>query len=389
MRVGHETQYLADIENVRFRIRVSSALEAFDDHWPRRLRMREAACSIFQCAELIDIWLETVGSARRTCQLFVGVYDADGRPLVLLPLGIERHRGVRLLTFLDGTVVDYNQPILFPAAHAIDPAAWSEIWDMIVRALPDFDAAIFDRMPERVGALPNPLVPPGSVPLPVSGHVMGLAGSDADIEARLPHRKRRNRLLRQLSGQGSIAFEVAGSVAEAEAFLQQVLTGKARQFARTRVPGFEVPGKRAFYLAATQRLMCPETVHVSALTVGGAVVACHWGLILEGRFYLILTTYDADWKRFSPGAIHHEALIRWCHARGMAAFDFGVGDEAYKGDYCDTRIPLHRVEISLSRRGRIYLAVERGMAWMRSTSVWELLRPLKWIAVRAVRRTKA
>ena len=241
-------------------------------------------------------------------------------------------------------------------------------------------------MPERVGALPNPLVPPGSVPLPFSGHVMSLAGSDADIEARMPHRKSRTRLKRLLSQQGPVAFEVAGSVAEAEAFLQQVLAGKSRQFARTRVPGFEVPGKRAFYLAATRRLACPETVHVSALSVGDTIIACHWGLVLGDRFYLILTTYDADWKRFSPGALHHEALIRWCHARGMAAFDFSVGDEAYKDTYCDTRIPLHRIEMGLSRRGRIHLAVERGMAWLRSTSIWELLRPLKWVVVRAVGR---
>lgn len=309
--------------------------------------------------------------------------------MVLLPLGIERHCGVRVLSLLDGTVVDYNQPVLFQAARAIDAAAWSEIWAMIVRALPAFDAAIFDKMPERVGALTNSLVPPGSVPLPHSGHCMGLVGSGADIEVRLPHRKDRARLRRRLCERGPITFEVAESAAEAVTFLQQVLAGKARQFARTRVPGFEVPGKRAFYLAATQRLACPGTVHVSASRVGDAIVACHWGLVLGGRFYLILTTYDANWKRFSPGAMHHEALIRWCHARGMTAFDFGVGDEAYKGDYCDTRIPLHRVEIGLSRRGRAYLAVERGMAWMRGTSVWGLLRPLKWIVVRAVRRPQA
>jgi CelD/BcsL family acetyltransferase involved in cellulose biosynthesis len=386
---GNRTRHLAGIANARIRVRASSTLEAFDEHWPRSQRMGDAVCSIFQCADLIEIWLDTVGRARRTCPVFVGVYDADGRPMVLLPLGIERHRGVRVLTFLDGTVVDYNQPIMFPAAHAIDAAAWSEIWATIVRALPTFDVAIFDRMPERVGALPNPLVRAGSVPLPQSGHVMSLVGSGADNEARLPHRKGRDRLRRRLSERGPVALAVAGSAAEAEAFLQQVLAGKARQFARTRVPGFELPGKRAFYLAATRRLACPETVHVSALKIGGAVIACHWGLVLGGRFYLILTTYDADWKRFSPGALHHEALIRWCHARGMSAFDFGIGDEAYKGDYCDARVPLHRVEIGLSRRGRIHLAVARAMAWMRNTSVWGFLRPLKWIVLRAVRRPPA
>lgn len=202
----------------------------------------------------------------------------------------------------------------------------------------------------------------------------------------MPHWNSRNRLRRQLSRRRHLAFEVARSAAQAEVFLRKVLADKARQYARTWVPGFEVPGKRAFYLAATQRLACPDTVHASDLTVGGAIVACHWGLVLGGRFYLLLTTYDVAWKRYSPRALHHEALIRWCYTRGMATFDFGVGDEAYKGDYCDVRVPLHKVEFGLTRRGRTYLAVERGLARMRSTFVWQCLRPLKWIVVRALSR---
>jgi CelD/BcsL family acetyltransferase involved in cellulose biosynthesis len=348
--------------------------------------MGDAACSIFQCAELIEIWLDTVGKARRIRPVFAGVYDTAGRPMMLLALGIERHRGTRILTFLDGTVVDYNQPIMFPAAHVIDAGAWSEIWATIITALPAFDATLFDRMPERIGALPNPLLRLGGSRLDQSGHAMNLAGSSTEVEARLPHRKVRNRLRRQLSALGPVVFRVAESVAEADVFLQQVMASKTRQFTKTRVPGFEVPGKRAFYLAATRRLPCPETVHVSALTVGNVIVACHWGLVLEGRFYLILTAYDENWRRFSPGALHHEALIRWCHARGMSRFDFGIGDEAYKGDYCDSLIPLYKVEIGSSNMGRIYLAIGRFMARIRTTFIYRRLRPLKWIVLRAIHR---
>lgn len=369
----------------RLRVHADSDFGTFAGHWPRSRQMGDAACHVFQCAEVIEVWLDTLGRARGTRPVFVGVYDAAHRPIMLLALGIERRRGSRVLSFLDGTVFDYNQPIVFPTASSIDAADRSMIWPAIVRALPPFDAVVLDKLPERVGGLPNFLVQLGAVPTGQSGHAMSLVGSGSELEARLPYRKVRNRLRRQLSSLGPVAFRVAASAPEAEALLRQVFALKAQQFRRTRVPGFGLPGKREFYVAATRLLACPETVHVSALTVGDATIACQWGLVLHGRFYLLLTAYDEAWKRFSPGALHHEALIRWCHARGMSSFDFGIGDEAYKAGYCDSSMPLYRLELPMSVMGRTYLATERLLIRLRATRAWKRLRPLKWGIVDIVR----
>lgn len=378
------TPVLREIEvpDRRFVVLASDTLEAFLGHWPRSDRMGDAACHIFQCADLIEVWLETVGKARRTQPVFVGVYDALGHPMLLLGLGIERKWGVRILSFLDGTVCDYNQPIVFPPAKVIDEAAWSRIWPAVIKAVPPFHVAVFDKMPELVGDFFNPLLHLGGASSVDAGHAMALSGSRADVESRLPHQRGRGRLLRRLSAVGPVDLKIARTAADADALLWAVIANKTRQYERTRVPGFETPGTRDLYHAATRLMRRPETVHVSALTVGDAIVACHWGLILDGRFYLLLTAYDEDWKRFSPGALLHEALIRWCHVRGMSWFDFGIGDEAYKASYCDTQIPLYRVEVPLGRIGRTSLALDRIVAELRATRAWRRLRPIKWLIIR-------
>ena len=366
-------------------LRVSARLAAFADHWPRSDRPSAGACQVFQCADLLEIWLDTVGAARGTRPIFVGLFDEAGDPMMLLPLGIERKRGGRELGFLDGGVSDYNQPVLFPGAASIDAEAWTRTWAAIVRAIPPFDVAVFEKVVASCGGLPNPLLHFGGSASDEAGHAMSLPTSTAELEARLPRRSVNKRKLKQLSAHGPVALEVAASEAEAQAFLDAVVANKARQYERTGVRGFDHPGMRDYYAEATRRLPRPMGVHVSALTCGGEIVACHWGLIRNDRFYMLLTAYAQDWSRYSPGTLLHNALIRWCRERGLERFDFGIGNEPYKAEYCDERIPLYRSEIPNGPAGRVHLAASRTLTRLRATGLWQRLRPIKWAIIRRLR----
>jgi CelD/BcsL family acetyltransferase involved in cellulose biosynthesis len=101
----------------------------------------------------------TIAFARNMETLFVAVVDAERKPLMLLPLGMQRRCGVRILTFLDGGLSDYNSPVLFPATRD-----WGEddvriFWRGLRHILPRFDIAILDKMTDQIGDLPNPLIP--------------------------------------------------------------------------------------------------------------------------------------------------------------------------------------------------------------------------------------
>jgi CelD/BcsL family acetyltransferase involved in cellulose biosynthesis len=367
-------------------ITVTSDLNDLANIWPRTGQMGEAHCHVFQRAELLQVWCDTVGKVRGTLPCFVAVHDTQERPLMLLPLGIERRLGVRILRFLDADVVDYNGPIVFPHTPDWDAAEFHALWQRICAALPAFDVALLQKMPHRVGDLPNPLMRLGALREPVSGHQLSRAPTWKEQEARLPHKASTQRKGRQLAKLGAVSFEVAEQPDDGHAFLEAMIEQKARRFAETRVPGFEVPGKLAFFREATRRLAPLGLIHLSAMKVGDAIVATHWGLLSDDRLYHLMPAYAGGaWTRYSPGRMLNDFLVQWSHERGLMV-DFGIGDESYKLDYCDITVPLHGLAQPRTAAGHAYLQVLQGLERLRGTRVWQTLRPLKWMVKRALRR---
>ena len=72
------------------------------------------------------------------------------------------------------------------------------------------------------------------------------------------------------------------------------------------------------------------------------IVAASVGLKFRDCYYLILSSYDdGALSRFGPGRAHLNELLRHVIERGFRLFDFTVGDEPYKRDWCDTELTLH------------------------------------------------
>ncbi|WP_407529323.1 GNAT family N-acetyltransferase [Methylobacterium oryzisoli] len=337
-------------------VRACPAAAAGREIWPAP---GEAAGHIFQDSDLIRAWIATVGPVAGIAPWIVDVRDDQGTRLLLLALGIERRAGLRLLRFLDGGVMDYTLPLLFPAARDLSDATLAAIWAGLVRALPRFDVAVLDKMPAEVGGVPNPLIRLGAVPHAPDGYAMSLGGTAEDLAARLPRQRSRARHRRQLAqAADTVGLRVAETSAEADALLSALLDHKERQLRAMGRPGLrERPGVEAFYRRAAADLAPSGTVEVSALAADGAVIAACLCVVAPDRTTMLLTAYaDGPWERFSPGGLLLDDLIRRSHARGAAWFDFGIGDEPYKRDYCDARIALHRAIIPGSLLGRVVCA---------------------------------
>jgi CelD/BcsL family acetyltransferase involved in cellulose biosynthesis len=105
---------------------------------------------------------------------------------------------------------------------------------------------------------------------------------------------------------------------------------------------FDRTGYRHFYGALVANPALTDFVHVSRLEVGDAAVAASLGLLLGDCYYLILSSYqDGPLARFGVGRAHLHELLRYAIARDFRRFDFTVGDEPYKRDWCDIEVRLH------------------------------------------------
>jgi CelD/BcsL family acetyltransferase involved in cellulose biosynthesis len=365
-------------EAVPGKIRVSRDLGSFASLWPRCDTPGPARCHVFQCADVLEVWLKTIGAARGVDPYFVVVTDERGEPRFAVALGIERRFGVRVLTFLDGGVSDYNAPVVFANGTAARPYPLRQLIERLRGVLPPFDLVMFEKMPADVLGLPNPLVRPGMEGHTPSGHVTTLAGTWVDAAKRLPRGQDSRRKRRKLEAMGKLAFVVADGAASRERLLDAMIRQKTRRYIETRGwDGFDRPGYRDYFRQMTERLGPPGIVHLSALTLGDQVVAAHWGMVCGMRLYSLMPSFEAEWSRFSPGRLLLEHLFEWSYARGIACFDFGIGDEAYKFEFRDGVLPLYRAVIPVTMAGSAYVFALNRKNELRASRAWTWLRALR------------
>ena len=105
---------------------------------------------------------------------------------------------------------------------------------------------------------------------------------------------------------------------------------------------FARPGYADFYRALATDPRTKPLVHVSELNCGPQVAAVNLGLTFRGTYYHLLASHAAgELSRFGPGAAHLHDLLRHAIDRGCEIFDFTIGDEPYKRDWCDSPQKLY------------------------------------------------
>ena len=211
----------------------SSDLRDLAEFWPTTDMPREARCYAFQCADFIQVWCNTIGQARKTKTFFVAVFGNHNRPLALFPLGIEVRHGIKILTFLDGGVSDYNAPILFPGVEAWGSDAVQAIWNSL-RKVCEYDVAVLEKLPDKIGDLTNPLNFLSTSEYPRRGYLVSLTEKwDETASKRLPHSQDSRRQLKRLSSLGTVNFKIATTPEEQGNLLKAMIRQKSRRYLET------------------------------------------------------------------------------------------------------------------------------------------------------------
>lgn len=320
----------------------------------------EAEGTAFQTFAWLSAWQRTIGAASETRPIIVTGRRFD-RTLFLLPLAVVRRGPLRHLTWLGGAMCDYNGPLLArDFGKVVGPKEFRDLWQEIGRAIRRapglaYDAVVLDKMPAAVGIQPNPFVT-----LPVMLHPSGayLTALSGDWESfytakRSSTTRRRDRTKRKGLGQfGDVQFRTAAGRAEIETTLNVLFEQKSRSLqAMGATDIFASAAHRAFYTEVAARAV-DTPVHVSRLEVGGEVAAANLGLLFHGRYYHVLASYsDEPVSRFGPGAAHLHELMRYAIGRGCTLFDFTIGDEAYKRDWCEIVLKLYDFRSAVTPQG--------------------------------------
>jgi CelD/BcsL family acetyltransferase involved in cellulose biosynthesis len=350
------------VQGRRFRVELLDGADLAAAGWPSIEAGPELLMYVYQSREFLEVWMASIGKARRARCFLVVVKDGGNNPVLYLPLVIESRFGGRILRFMDAGVADFNAPILVAGAE-LTRGEFLTIWSEIRALLPPVDLVDLKKIASDVCGARNPLTFLDCHPYESSGHAVELGAWHENAASDPSLCRMRKKLLRQrqrLSKLGPTQFLVNPPRSQLPALVERLTHLKREQYLRTSGRDFfATPGIRDFYTRMTAPERLGRISHVSALVCGDKIVSTHLGFIGRGRFYYVLPAFDTGYRSLAVGILLLDHLIEQCSQESYAVFDLGEGDFSYKTKWATHRLPLMACEQAVTPVGALFGRLRR------------------------------
>jgi CelD/BcsL family acetyltransferase involved in cellulose biosynthesis len=339
---------------------IHSSLAAVEDEWRRFERV--AVSTPFQAYEWLAAWHRHIGIREGVVPAVIVGRFADGEIAFIMPLAIDRRHSIRRLCWLGQDLCDYNAPLLSrDFSERVTPEKFLALWQKLhakMQSDPQLrhDWVEFEKMPETIGALINPFTCFSLTPNANSAHIAHLGGDwETFYRAKRSSATRRHdrAKCKRMAQFGDIRFVTAADPTDAKKTLETLMRQKSLSFARKGISDmFARPGYREFFLDVASGPATQHLVHVSHVEIGTACAAANFAIVAGDCYYHILSSYcDGRLAHYGPGALHLRELMAHAIGRGLRRFDFTIGDERYKSEWCDQHLRLYDYSAAATWRG--------------------------------------
>ncbi|MGA7367462.1 MAG: GNAT family N-acetyltransferase [Candidatus Sulfotelmatobacter sp.] len=145
------------------------------------------------------------------------------------------------------------------------------------------------------------------------------------------HTRRRNNKLKKA---GQVTLRRLVTKAEAREHLDYFFLHHIRRCALLgRESTCTRPEFRDFLRALVEEVDPSGSLRFEVLELDGRPFAWHFSFLLNGKFLLYQHTFDLDSWDYAPGEVLLSHLLQFAQENVTREFDFGSGDEAYKGRF--------------------------------------------------------
>ena len=345
----------------------------------------EAVDSPFQSYVWLNHWQNNVGGPLLSIVPQIVIVWNEKETMAVFPMGIREFQGCSILEWLGGEHTDYMGPLLSKSWKRMGKD-FQFCWNNIIDKLDHFDVIHFKKQKEYFAEMYNPL-------LSILKNKKYLYSSQSELEkswdvfyAKHTNSKTRQtdrRKLRKLSGLGRVSLKIAENKVVKYKIIEKMMQQKSRRYNDTGVwDMLSVPEHKVFYEKLVEITDDYIRIHCAALIVGDVFVATHVGFVDKSTFYYLMPAHEGgDWERYSPGRLLLEHLIEWAIQDDLKVFDFTVGGDNYKKDWCDTETPLFEILEAVTFKGKIYVIAQnikqtlKQMPWLgekaRQFNVWK------------------
>ena len=177
-------------------------------------------------------------------------------------------------------------------------------------------------------------------PCPTSD-LRAIRAAGGDVIASLGKSTRAS-VRRGIRGLGNVVVEWADNAEQAERILDELIELHQRRWQEAGKPGaFAGTRFRAFHRALIPRLLAEDAAYLFRVSSDLGTVGCLYGFIENGRvlFYQSGFGQFAD-SKLSPGLVAHALGMQACMDKGLAEYDFLMGDMRYKRELSNTELEL-------------------------------------------------
>jgi CelD/BcsL family acetyltransferase involved in cellulose biosynthesis len=322
----------------------------------------------FHSYEWQRYWNEQVGQPKYNMAICVVICTVDSRVRAIFPFGINLSFGARVLSFLGAEEADYGAPLL---ATDIDSNEFKDIWAAVLRYIPTHDVVFFRNMPKNINKTDNFLLE--NIKTKESGMSYSTTLPDLfdDYSLRLSKSmlKDNKRMIRRLSEIGELTFKVIEKPEEFKEITKILISQKEARYTLSGARNiFHNEHIKSFYTNMVTLLNRGFNIHLSVLMLDDEILATHLGIHDREQFFYLMPTFNHDdkWKQFSLGRIHLERLINWAIDNRIKKFDFTIGGELYKSNWCNSEMAIYDHLKLRSPKGVFYFLYSLVLEFVKS-----------------------
>jgi CelD/BcsL family acetyltransferase involved in cellulose biosynthesis len=340
-------------------------LAAAEATW-RSLEGAQGIFTPYQRYDFLAPWQQQVGEREGLAPFIVIAYDAERRPLLLLPLALRHAYGARCASFMGGKHSTFNMALFNRDFAATATQADLDALIAAIARRSEADVLALHQQPLEWRGLPNPLASLPHQPSANDCPLLAMEPGGAPT-ARISNsfRRRLKGKERKLQPLPDYRYHVASSEEDITRLLDWFFRVKPLRMAEQKLPNvFADPGIEDFIRRActTQLADGSHVIDIHALECDEEVIAIFAGVADGHRFSMMFNTYTmSPNSKYSPGLILMRDIIDHYAERDYRAFDLGIGSDDYKRLFCKSDEPIFDSFIPLSQRGRLAGGVMSGL----------------------------
>ena len=333
----------------------------------RNLEMSGQLLSAYQRLDFLLCWQHDVGARDGATPLIVIAYDAEGRPLLLLPLALKQIHGFRVASFMGGKHTTFNMALWDRDFAAAAKRADINILIGELRQRCAADVLALSQQPRRWNDVDNPLASLAHQPSVNDCPVLNMEpGAPPQALVSNSLRRRLKAKERKLSNLAGYRYYVATDDADIARLLEWFFRVKPARMEQQRLPNVFAEAGVADFIRRSCLARRPggdRLIDIHALECDEEIIALYAGVADGHRFSMMFNSYTlSDHSRSSPGLLLIRNIIDHYAARGYGALDLGVGSDSYKRLFCKRDEPIFDSFIPLSARGQLAAAAMSAVA---------------------------